>query len=226
FAQVLGILPSVIMCVAYMPGWLIYLKLRCCRTVDCNGRTLLFVIKCGSDSTILWKQTVQIACVRVIKETKKVEDYKVLNLKQFLQAYKMILYHISCISGMETGADDEASSSSEGELKSETLRRNPISTSMILNQIGSAETATDLDECIVCMERKPEVTLPCAHSYCLFCIEQWNVSNKTCPVCRETLENTDDSWVIPEIPESSEVAEELQKAMTALTTSTDKEWKI
>lgn len=38
---------------------------RCCNTVDCNGRTLLFVVKGGSDSTILWRQTVQIACVRV-----------------------------------------------------------------------------------------------------------------------------------------------------------------
>lgn len=37
------------------------------------------------------------------------------------------------------------------------------------------ETAieTDTEECIICMERKPEVTLPCAHAYCLFCIEQW-----------------------------------------------------
>lgn len=44
-----------------------------------------------------------------------------------------------------------------------------------------------------------------------------NVSNKTCPVCRETLENTDDSWVIPEIPESSEVNAELQRALQVLT---------
>ena len=43
------------------------------------------------------------------------------------------------------------------------------------------------------------------------------MSNKTCPVCRETLENTDDSWVIPEIPESSEVNAELQRALQVLT---------
>uniref|UniRef100_A0A090XED5 RING finger protein 141 n=1 Tax=Ixodes ricinus TaxID=34613 RepID=A0A090XED5_IXORI len=54
---------------------------------------------------------------------------------------------------------------------------------------------SDLEECCVCMERKPEVTLPCTHSYCLFCIEQWSVSNITCPLCREGFDTTGDTWV-------------------------------
>ena len=47
----------------------------------------------------------------------------------------------------------------------------------------------------MCLERRPDVILPCAHSYCLPCIEQWNVNHKTCPVCRETVQSTDDGWV-------------------------------
>lgn len=30
-----------------------------------------------------------------------------------------------------------------------------------------------LTECCICLDRKPEVMLPCAHSYCLVCFEQW-----------------------------------------------------
>jgi len=40
-----------------------------------------------------------------------------------------------------------------------------------------------------------------------------NVNNKTCPICREKLESTDDSWVISEAPGSEEVNKELEKSL-------------
>ena len=50
-------------------------------------------------------------------------------------------------------------------------------------------------------ERKPDTILPCTHSYCTPCIEQWNVDHKTCPVCRETVNDaTDEGWVVSEGP--------------------------
>lgn len=30
-----------------------------------------------------------------------------------------------------------------------------------------------LTECSICLDRKPDLILPCAHSYCCPCIEQW-----------------------------------------------------
>ena len=78
------------------------------------------------------------------------------------------------------------------------------------------------------MERKPDVILPCVHSYCLPCIEQWNVNHKTCPVCRETVQSTDDGWVrsddvgqnitllfqvISDGPDSIDIATEIQKSL-------------
>ncbi|XP_050071514.1 RING finger protein 141-like [Anopheles maculipalpis] len=65
------------------------------------------------------------------------------------------------------------------------------------------------DECCICLERKPEVSLPCAHSYCMPCIEQWNIHQKTCPICDEVLASTDDTWVLSEMPEANEVSEEI-----------------
>lgn len=35
-----------------------------------------------------------------------------------------------------------------------------------------------LQECSICLDRKPEVLLPCAHTFCCPCIEQWYVHVK------------------------------------------------
>jgi hypothetical protein len=45
------------------------------------------------------------------------------------------------------------------------------------------------------------------------CIYFRNVNNKTCPICREKLDSTDDSWVISEAPGSEEVNKELEKSL-------------
>ncbi|XP_035919449.1 RING finger protein 141-like [Anopheles stephensi] len=86
------------------------------------------------------------------------------------------------------------------------------------------------DECCICLERKPEVSLPCAHSYCMPCIEQWNIHQKTCPICDEVLASTDDTWVLSEMPEANEVSEEICATLQKLSTEangedeSDKNW--
>lgn len=90
-----------------------------------------------------------------------------------------------------------------------------------------------IDECSICLDRQTEVILPCTHSFCTPCIEQWyfdlsremyrtrkkinvfflpycrNVNNKTCPICCESLESTDETWVMSNIPEVEEINEEI-----------------
>ena len=87
--------------------------------------------------------------------------------------------------------------------------------SKVLEELGGVDP-NSLDECCICLERKPDVILPCTHSYCLPCIEQWNVDHKTCPVCRETLASTDDGWVISDGPDSLDIATEIQKSLMDL----------
>ncbi|CAL8138776.1 unnamed protein product [Orchesella dallaii] len=84
-----------------------------------------------------------------------------------------------------------------------------MDTSIILDNLDSKFG----EECCICMENRPEVSLPCAHSYCLPCIEQWNVDHKTCPICREKLETTDDTWVLEERPDAEQVDQEIQKSL-------------
>lgn len=58
----------------------------------------------------------------------------------------------------------------------ENANQSDIIMSDVFDQIDSLEHNDGTNECVICFERKPEVTLPCAHSYCNACIEEWYVS--------------------------------------------------
>ncbi|XP_022238601.1 RING finger protein 141-like isoform X2 [Limulus polyphemus] len=202
---------------------------------DSYGRKLVFIVKKGTDASLFWKGTVQIACIRTIVSSGKIETYRLLNLRQFLRVYKIMIYytstappssqvnpvreHVASSTSTSQVSEDETEVKRYDEYASDccSIWSGSLNTSVILNEITAVtDIATDLDECCICMERKPETTLPCAHSYCIRCIEQWNVSHNTCPLCREKLESTDDSWVISEAPNSEEMQQELQQALLCL----------
>lgn len=53
--------------------------------MDAQGNQLVFAVKKGTDSTVLWKGMVRIACVKLDPQKKKIEAYRLLNLNQFLR---------------------------------------------------------------------------------------------------------------------------------------------
>lgn len=58
---------------------------------------------------MLWKATVQIACVKVDPESKQIESYKFLSLKQFLRVFKTFQSHLQVMVSSEkqqVGIDD------------------------------------------------------------------------------------------------------------------------
>ena len=73
----------------------------------------------------------------------------------------------------------EASASSTANTPSlAVMDKRLLTASMLLEKVDNATgcysgTAEKLIECCICLERKPDVMLPCAHSYCMPCIEQW-----------------------------------------------------
>lgn len=76
--------------------------------------------------------------------------------------------------------DDEkcGPSTSAKNLFSSTATPVSLNASVFIDKIAGhddqdEEGMLSANECCICMERKPEVSLPCAHSYCLACIEQW-----------------------------------------------------
>jgi len=193
--------------------------------LDANGKQLVFAVKKGTDSTALWKGTVRVACVKVRPvhaegqveaSTKEVDSYRLLTLKQFLAVFKSLQTQTAAVKEAPSSPDSsEAATPTQDEgARALASPHKPrpllISASMFLDD---ALEGTSLEECCVCLERKPDVILPCAHSYCLPCIEQWNVNHKTCPVCREAVASTDDGWVISDGPDSLDIATQIQKSL-------------
>ncbi|CAG9761918.1 unnamed protein product [Ceutorhynchus assimilis] len=167
------------------------------KCLDSKGYSLMFAVKKDTDSTVFWKATVQIACVKIDSNSQKVLTYRLLSLSQFLKVFKTFKCQI-------VAAEQSTSASTLGDLT--------IST-MLHESLNSAEIP---NECIICFERKQDVTLPCAHSYCTQCIEEWNEFNNTCPICRERLESPNDTWVISEVPNAEEISNEIRENLLEL----------
>lgn len=171
------------------------------KCVDSQGNQLVFAVKRGSDSSLLWKATVRIACVKVAVESRSIESYKLLNLKDFLTVFRTFQSHVETLIAVEDREERNRTAS---------MIMHEVET---ITQAESSPAGTNaqesVNECCICLDRKPEVLLPCAHTYCVPCIEQWNVNNKFCPICQEELTSTDDTWVLSEIPPSQEVSEQI-----------------
>ena len=67
----------------------------------------------------------------------------------------------------------------------------------------------ELRECVVCMERKPAIVLPCTHCFCQKCLDEWKSKgmelSTACPLCR-TVGRPDDEWVLASEPTDEELA--------------------
>lgn len=48
-----------------------------------------------------------------------------------------------------------------------------------------------------------------------------NDLHDTCPICREKLESTDDTWVISEVPRAEEISQEIQSSLMKLSEHKD-----
>ncbi|XP_042218519.1 RING finger protein 141-like isoform X2 [Homarus americanus] len=219
-------------------GYITQLNQICREYKDSEGHVLVFAVKKGTDSTMFWKATVRIACVKLNTAANKVQSYRLLNIRQFLQVFRRITYE--CTGGSLGTIDgifgvDAAEEPSEGRSSSVPVPPT-MAASMVLGSMqevaalpavplhqdglespaASGTCGTSLEECVICLERRPDVILPCAHAYCLPCIEQWSVVDKTCPVCRESLKSTDDTWVLSEVPDNDQVNEEIRRALIGL----------
>jgi len=192
---------------------------KCKRMVDDQGKHLVFAVRKGSTETYIWKATVQICCMKFNTITKKPETFKLMNLPKFLRVYSSLiglLNELPDVDGAETDESTERAASTSSSSTGATAwnAKYDLNASLLLEKVdafdtlpvSSQESAT---ECIVCMERQPDVVLPCSHAYCLPCIEQWNVNNHDCPTCRADIRSTDEAWVISDYPDKREFTDYL-----------------
>jgi hypothetical protein len=74
----------------------------------------------------------------------------------------------------ESGSGCSSSDMTKGKVRSgPVVTVTDMNTSLLLDKVADLDPTTGMEDCCICMEVKPQVTLPCAHSYCLACIEQW-----------------------------------------------------
>lgn len=67
------------------------------------------------------------------------------------------------------------------------------------------------EECAICLDAGVEVVLPCSHSFCSKCAQEWSDSNPTCPCCRQDLiQNAGEEWQLEDWNESDMKAQFLQ----------------
>lgn len=165
---------------------------------DQRGKQLKFSVEDGTDSSVFWKTTVRICCKKIHAKRNQVLSTRSLNLKQYTEIYSEITEQVSFL---------PSDSSNSGR------DRVDICASVIFEQTGNDP---DEEECCICMENKPELILPCTHRFCEGCINVWNVTSKTCPICRERVNSVDDTWVLTEKPDTTEYEKEVKGYLVSL----------
>jgi hypothetical protein len=73
-------------------------------------------------------------------------------------------------------------------LISETIGIVPVGVKCIDNVVKPIDNTLDNDICPICYEHVVDVATLCDHHYCMACITKWLKEHKTCPVCKEDLE--------------------------------------
>lgn len=203
-------------------AYLIQLNELASQCADKNGKRMVFAIKKGTDSSVLWKGTVKIACVKFHPMTEGIETCRYLTIVEFLKVFHSLQNQL--IAAQQSVQSESASihQNSDGSTSGNMSlnARKMLTPSVLLAEVDNVTNINAVDKsnvCCICWERKQNVMLPCAHSYCLPCIEQWNVSHKTCPICREQLDSTDDTWVLSEVPGSQEINDAICSTLMDLT---------
>ncbi|XP_069132504.1 RING finger protein 141-like [Argopecten irradians] len=166
---------------------------------DHKGKQLLFSVEAGTDTTIFWKHTIRICCQKVNTRRNLIESSRILNLRQYIEVYSEITDQVSSLS----------LASDQTDMPSPLAASSDISASIIFEEAARKVDPEEL-ECCICMENKSEIILACSHKFCESCIDQWNVSSQTCPICRAKVRSTDDTWVLTEKPSANEFQSEVK----------------
>lgn len=172
---------------------------------DHKGKQLLFSVEAGTDTTIFWKHTIRICCQKVNTRRNLIESSRILKLRQYIEVYSEITDQVSSLALIPDNAS----------MPSPLAASADISASIIFDE---ATKKVDFDEveCCICMENKSEIILGCSHKFCESCIDQWNVTSRTCPICRARVRGSDDTWVLTEKPTANEFQSEVKEYLVGL----------
>ncbi|XP_060086394.1 RING finger protein 141-like [Ylistrum balloti] len=166
---------------------------------DHKGKQLKFSVESGTDTTFFWKHTIRICCQKINTRRNLIESSRILKLRQYIEVYCEITDQVSSLSLASDNTSMPSPLAAAGDLSASIL-------------FDEAARRSDIEEmeCCICMENKSEIILACSHKFCESCIDQWNVSSRTCPICRAKVRSTDDTWVLTEKPSAVEFQSEVK----------------
>ncbi|XP_060570922.1 RING finger protein 141-like isoform X1 [Ruditapes philippinarum] len=167
---------------------------------DQHGKQLQFNVVSGSDDTILWKGTVKVECKKVLPRTNKECSVRYLSLRQYIMVYKEITEQVSNLQPASPGG---------------SAARIDICASMILDEAEHKSLELE-EECCICMTNEAKTILPCAHKFCENCCREWMDTHRTCPICREKVSSTADTWELTDPPDSTEYATEVREVLVGI----------
>jgi hypothetical protein len=93
------------------------------------------------------------------------------------------------------------------QVPSQAGREAATAAAMIGSVTNPAPFATNELECGICMDSTIQIALPCLHSYCQKCYDEWTAHNATCPMCRASLveANQDEFWQFTDAPAEADI---------------------
>ncbi|CAF0851276.1 unnamed protein product [Rotaria sp. Silwood1] len=167
---------------------------------------LRFTIVPNSDSNIFWKALIRITCSKISRADQSKLNETVLNLQQFLSVHQSLCQQIVILQKCSSSTLYNSSSTDENNSSFSTAKL-------------SFSLPND-NECCICMDRKPNLVLPCTHKFCDECFHQWSsqrssTSSQTCPLCRVDV-NSDSGFVLAETPRYDNVKKMLTESILSL----------
>ncbi|XP_057317583.1 RING finger protein 141-like [Hydractinia symbiolongicarpus] len=190
-----------------------------------NTERVLFGLRSMEDEGVFWKALVKIVCFKVNLRDKSVTITRYMNIHQFWRLRSELLREIYYKELLDQNNDgfeivqhpprhDEDEAENEEDITSPLNVPVQLSVSTILERVNQVGNSIEQDECLICMDSKVEVSLPCAHSYCAKCISQWNIESPTCPTCREQIKTADEFWEIADMPNVDQMNKHLLEIAT------------
>ncbi|XP_047135729.1 RING finger protein 141 isoform X1 [Hydra vulgaris] len=171
------------------------------------------------EESFFWKAFIKIICFKIDVEENTIKVARVLNLHQFWKLRASLLCEVkfkyNLISdGFEIVNHSDIDSEEEHpratmDLSSQHDVDFPerFTFSTVLKRL--TEVSENIDECMICMDNKIEVSLKCAHSFCAQCISKWNNGSHSCPICRDLIFSAEEFWEFVDIPSAKEMNKEL-----------------
>ncbi len=83
---------------------------------------------------------------------------------------------------------------------------------------------TDEAICCICMESRSNLILSCTHNFCETCIKEWQITNKSCPICR-CHAGDNDGFILADRPDYYILQDEMSKSLFQITEKRDKKSK-